>query len=109
MVNAAPVPRLTAPLAVVGPIGKYTAGAMEAEAKEAEAKEDRRQAKRTAVVAYLTDHGEAPEAVIAKECEGLASMSGSYRKRFFDAMAADGLIVSSGQERQSRLWRLATF
>jgi RecA-family ATPase len=90
-------------LAVVGPIGKYTAGAMEAEAKS-----DRRQAKRTAVIAYLTDHGEAPEAVIAKEREGLASMSGSYRKKFFDAMAADGLIVSSGQERQSRLWRLAT-
>jgi RecA-family ATPase len=90
-------------LAVVGPIAKYTAGAMEAEAKA-----DRRQAKRTAVIVYLTDHGEAPEAVIAKECEGLASMSGSYRKKFFDAMAADGLIVSSGQERQSRLWRLAT-
>jgi hypothetical protein len=90
-------------LAMVGPIGKYTAGAMEAEAKE-----DRRQAKRTAVVEYLSDHGEAPEAVIAKECEGLASMSGSYRKKFFDAMASDGLIVSSGQERQSRLWRLAT-
>jgi hypothetical protein len=90
-------------LAVVGPIGKYTAGAMEAEAKE-----DRRQAKRTAVISYLTDHGEASEAVIAKECDGLDSLSGTSRKRFFDAMASDGLIVCAGQERQSRLWRLAS-
>jgi len=90
-------------LAVVGPIGKYAAGAMEAEVKE-----DRRQAKRTAVISYLTDYGETPESVIAQECEGLASMSGTFRKRFFDAMAADGLIICSGQERQSRLWRLAT-
>ncbi len=35
-------------------------------------------------------------------------MSGAYRKKFFDAMAADGLIVCSGQERQSRIWGLAT-
>jgi len=90
-------------LAVVGPIGKYTAGAMEAEAKE-----DRRQAKRTAVISYLTDYGAAPESVIAQECEGLASMSGTYRKKFFDAMAADSLIICCGQEKQSRLWRLAT-
>ena len=58
-------------LAVVGPIGKYSAGAVEAEAKE-----DRRNAKRTAVVEYLAIHEEACEAVIAKECEGLGSLDG---------------------------------
>jgi hypothetical protein len=88
-------------LAVVGSIGKYAAGAMEAEAKA-----DRRNAKRTAVVEYLANNREASEAVMAKECDGLDSLSGISRRKFFDAMASDGLIVSSGQERQSRLWRL---
>jgi len=42
-------------LAIVGPFGRYAAGAMEARAKR-----DRREAKRMVVVAYLTDHGAAP-------------------------------------------------
>jgi hypothetical protein len=37
-------------LAIVGPFGRYAAGAMEARAKR-----DRREAKRMVVVAYLTD------------------------------------------------------
>ena len=90
-------------LAVVGPIGRYAAGAVEAETRA-----DRREANRTAVLTYLTDHDQATESIIAKACEGLASLSGEYRKKFFDSMAADGLIVCSGQERQSRVWRLAT-
>jgi hypothetical protein len=88
-------------LAVVGPIGPYTAGAQEAEARR-----DRRETNRAGVIAYLAEHEQATEATTAKACEGLASLSGSYRKKFFDAMAADGLIVSAGSQRQSRLWRL---
>jgi hypothetical protein len=90
-------------LAVVGAIGTYAAGAQEAEAKR-----DRQAAKRTAVLEYLADHEQATESVIVKACEGLGSLNGDYRKRFFDAMAAAGLIVSAGKERQSRLWRLST-
>jgi hypothetical protein len=90
-------------LAVVGPIGRYAAGAQETEAKQ-----DRQAAKRTAVLDYLADHEQATESVIAKAWDGLASLSGDYRKKFFDAMAGEGLIVSAGKERQSRLWRLPT-
>ena len=90
-------------LVVVGPSGKYSAAAIEAQAKS-----DGREAKRMGVVTYLSEHHQAPESVIAKECEGLGSLSGEYRKRFFDAMERDGLIVCAGRERQSRLWRLAT-
>jgi AAA domain len=90
-------------LAVVGTVGRYAAGAQEAEAKQ-----DRQVAKRTAVLDYLAEHDQATESVIAKACEGLRSLSGDYRKRFFDAMAAAGLIEPAGKERQSRLWRLPT-
>jgi RecA-family ATPase len=90
-------------LAVVGAIGRYAAGAQEAEARK-----DRQAAKRTAVVDYLAEHDQAPESVIAKACEGLGSLSGEYRKKFFDAMASTGLIEPAGKERQSRLWRLPT-
>jgi hypothetical protein len=89
-------------LAVAGPIGTYVAGAYEAQAQA-----DRRQAKRAAVLGYLSDHRQAPESVIAKACEGLSSLSGEYRRKFFNALERDGLIVCAGQERQSRLWRLA--
>jgi hypothetical protein len=90
-------------LVVVGTSSQYSAAAMEAQAKA-----DRREARRAEVVAYLSEHEKASEAVIAKEVEGLGSLSGEYRKKFFDAMERDGLIVSAGRERQSRLWRLAT-
>jgi hypothetical protein len=90
-------------LAVVGAIGRYAAGAQEAEARQ-----DKRAANRAAVLEYLAEHDQAAESVIAKACEGLNSLSGAYRKKFFDAMASDGLIVSAGKERQSRIWRLPT-
>ena len=46
---------------------------------EARAKRDRREAKRMVVVAYLTDHGAAPESVIAKGCKGLSSLRAIQR------------------------------
>jgi len=87
----------------VSALGPYAAGA-----REAEAKQDRRAVKRQAVIEYLRDNEQATEAVVGKACEGLGSLNGEYRKKFFDAMAADGLIVAAGRERQSRLWRLPT-
>jgi len=90
-------------LAVVGPLGSFGTGALEAQVRA-----DRREAKRAAVLAYLSEHEQASESVMAKECEGIGSLSGEYRKRFFDAMERDGLIVCAGRERGSRLWQLAT-
>jgi hypothetical protein len=90
-------------LAVVGPVGRYAAAAQEAEQRAA-----RRDARQQAVIEYLKDHGQASESQVAKHCEGFTSLSGEYRKKFFDAMADAGLIVCTGRERQSRTWRLAT-
>jgi hypothetical protein len=56
-------------LAIVGQFGRYAAGALEARAKRA-----RREAKRMVAVADPTDHGAAPESVIAKGCKGLSSL-----------------------------------
>lgn len=61
-------------LAIVGPFGRYAASVIEMRAKR-----DRREAKRMVVVAYLTDHGAAPESVIAKGCKGLSSLRAIQR------------------------------
>jgi hypothetical protein len=61
-------------LAIVGPFGRYAAGAMEARAKR-----DQREAKRMVVMAYLTNHGAAPESIIAQECKGLSPLRAIQR------------------------------